>query len=283
MRPAEAIEWLATDAIAQRLEPGVSALIESLDWAVELESTNRYLLSLAPPAPGYVKVAVAEHQTAGRGRRGRSWSMPPGTGVALSVSSVVEKIPADFGAFGLAVGAAARRAVLEVTGLDVGLKWPNDLIVDDGKLGGILVELAQLADGSSHIVAGIGINVQAPDDFLRTVSDFSHGARDLAGQVPDWAIDRVGLTAALIGHFIELFTCYADSGFEGYRDEWLEAHVLDGQAVELISVSSSTIGTVRGIATDGSLIIEDSDGNRHSLISGDVTIRKRDDARDRLR
>jgi BirA family biotin operon repressor/biotin-[acetyl-CoA-carboxylase] ligase len=280
VRPPEAIEWLATDAIAARLEPAASARIESLDWAVELESTNRYLLSMAPPAPGNVRVAVAEHQTAGRGRRGRSWSMPPGTGVALSVSSVVEKMPANFGAFGLAVGAAARRAVLEVTGLDVGLKWPNDLIVDDGKLGGILVELAQLADGASHVVAGIGINVQAPDDFLRAVSDFSHGARDLAGQVPAWAIDRAGLTAALIGHFVELFKRYAESGFEAYRDEWLDAHVLDGQVVKLNSASRSTVGTVRGIAADGSLIIEDSDGERHSVISGDVTIRKQDDPRD---
>jgi BirA family biotin operon repressor/biotin-[acetyl-CoA-carboxylase] ligase len=280
LRLAESIDWMEAATIESLLTRRVRACIESLERSFELESTNRHLLAQRPPALGKARIAIAEYQSAGRGRRGRQWLMPPGSGIALSVSWAFQRTPSDFAAFSLAVGTMARRAIIDVTGLDIGLKWPNDLIVDSGKLGGILVELARLEDGTCHVVAGIGINVKVPAAFLAQVSDFSHGARDIARQVPEWAIDRAALTAALIERFMELFTGFADTGFEPYRAEWIDAHVLAGQAIELRSGSGTQYATVRGIDTDGALIVEDENGARRSVISGDVTIRVQRDAGD---
>lgn len=280
LRLADPISWLETESIKSRLVPSTAGLIESLERSLELESTNRYLLGRRPPETGMVRIAIAEYQTAGRGRRGRSWSMPPGAGIALSASWRFEQMPEYFSALSLAVGAVARRAITEIAGIDIGLKWPNDLIVDSGKLGGILVELAQLPNGACHVVAGIGINVKVPHAYLAAVSDFGHGARDLSRMAPEWPIDREALVVRLIEHFIELFSGFADTGFDPYRAEWLAAHVLDGEAVELKSGSGTAYGTVCGIDSDGALLIQDETGARRSVISGDVTIRALNDAGD---
>lgn len=273
VRLAEAIDWIGMDAIESAIAAGALAQIESIEHRLELESTNRYLLEQPPPATGNARVAIAEYQSAGRGRRGRSWSMPPGSGIALSVSWQFAKVPTHLSALSLAVGAAARRAILAVTGLQVGLKWPNDLIVDGGKVGGILVELSQLPDRACHVVAGIGINVKVPQAYLAAVSDFDGGARDIASQAKEWSIDRAKLAAALIERIVTLFAGFAASGFEPYRAEWLEAHVLEAKPIRLLSGSETTFGTVRGIGADGSLIVENENGERQSVITGDVTIR----------
>ena len=280
LRLAEPIDWIEPRSIELALGRSTVARIESLERSLELESTNRYLLGRQPPESGKARIAIAEFQTAGRGRRGRSWSMPPGAGIALSASWQFEQTPGHLAALSLAVGAAARRAIADVTALDIGLKWPNDLIVNQGKLGGILVELAPLPNGGCHVVAGIGINVNVPPSYLAKVSDFGQGARDLSSTAPEWPIDREALAVGLIEHFIELFSGFAETGFEPYRAEWLSAHVLYGQRVELRSGSGTTVGTVRGIDSDGALVLEDETGATRHVISGDVTIRTQHDARD---
>jgi BirA family transcriptional regulator, biotin operon repressor / biotin---[acetyl-CoA-carboxylase] ligase len=266
-------------SIESALAETTRACIESIEHSLVLESTNRVLLDGRPPASGKARVMIAEFQTAGRGRRGRSWTMPAGAGVALSVSWRFAQAPDSLAALSLAVGAAARRAIADVTGLRAGLKWPNDLIVDGGKLGGILIELSRLADGSCHVVAGIGINVRLPPEVLASVSDSPVGARDLAGSAPGWPIDRNAVARALIERAVELFAGYATAGFEPYRAEWLAAHVLDGKPVELTNGAGTTHGTVRGIGPDGALIVESESGERTRFISGDITVRARD-ARD---
>jgi BirA family transcriptional regulator, biotin operon repressor / biotin---[acetyl-CoA-carboxylase] ligase len=262
--------------IRAALAEAADSRIESIEHSLVLESTNRELLDGRPPPGDKARVMIAEFQTAGRGRRGRSWTMPAGAGVALSVSWRFATAPVGLAALGLAVGAAARRAIADVTGLSAGLKWPNDLIVDGGKLGGILIELAQLTDGSCHIVAGIGINVRLPPEVLAAVTDSPVGACDLAGSAPGWPIDRNAVAGALIERVVELFAGYATMGFEPYRAEWLAAHVLDGKAVELTSDAGTTHGIVHGIGSDGALIIESASGERRRFISGDVTVRARD-------
>jgi BirA family biotin operon repressor/biotin-[acetyl-CoA-carboxylase] ligase len=204
--------------------------------------------------------------------------LPPGGGLAVSASGRFDEAPAELGALSLAVGTAARRAILNLTGLAIGLKWPNDLIVDGGKLGGILVELAKLPGGACHVVVGIGINVRVPPAYLAAVSDLRQGARDLAGQAPQWPVDRPVLAARLIGQFIELFSAYAATGFAPYRDEWLAAHVLDGRGVEIRMADATDHATVRGIGDDGALIVEDGHGQRRRILSGDVTIRANENA-----
>lgn len=279
MLAEEAIDRIDVAGIESALTDAVRSRIESIEHSLVLESTNRQLLDGPPPATGKACVAIAEFQTAGRGRRGRRWTMPPGSGVALSVSWRYAQTPESLAALSLAVGAVTRRAIADVTGLAAGLKWPNDLIVEGQKLGGILIELARLADDSCHVVAGIGINVRLPAAMLASVSDSPAGACDLAGAAPGWPIDRAAIARALIERLVNLFADYAATGFAPYRDEWLAAHVLEGRWVELASGSGTSFGRVEGIGADGALIVASESGERQRIISGDVTVRARD-ARD---
>jgi len=273
VRLAEPIDWLDPAALRAALAPDAGASIESLDCVRETASTNRDLLEQGPPGPGMARIVTAEYQTAGRGRRGRGWTMPPGAGLALSVSWRFEPRPATLSALSLAVGAAARRAIFDATGLDVALKWPNDLFVDGGKLGGILVEISDVADGACHVVAGIGINVRFPATCLASVSNYAHGARDLAGAQSAGVVERTGLAARLIERLIELYSDYAATGFAGYAGEWQAAHVLDGQLVTIHAAGGRSEGRVIGIAADGALLVESAAGEAERIISGDVTIR----------
>ena len=274
LRLGAPIRWIDAAAIEAALDTGTRALIERLELAFELESTNRHLLDAAVPTRGLMQVAIAEYQHGGRGRHGRRWTMPPGAGLALSAAWRFERGPEALAAFSLAVGAAARRAIRDAARIDAGLKWPNDLVVDGGKLGGILVELDPLDAGACRVVAGIGINVRVPASCLAGLSDYRHGARDLAGAA-GFEIDRSQLAAALISRLAELFSGYADAGFAPYRAEWRQAHVLEAEAVELVTPSGAWAGIVRGIEDDGSLLVEDEAGAVRRVVSGDVTVRAR--------
>ncbi len=111
---------------------------------------------------------------AGRGRRGRAWLAPPGGSICLSLSWTFREVPADLSALGLVVGVCKLRALRELGIAAAKLKWPNDILVDDRKLGGILIELRAESDGPVYVVIGIGLNV-APG---RTSADEDRGDRD---------------------------------------------------------------------------------------------------------
>ncbi len=263
-------------AVTASLSTTARGRIEGIEHFAESESTNRHLFESAWPVAGRMRVALAEYQSAGRGRQGRRWLMPPGTGIALSAAWAFPAAPRELTALSLAVGAASRRAIRDATGIDLGLKWPNDLMLDGGKAGGILVETDHNAAGACRVVAGIGINVAVPAGILASLSDMRGGARDLASARQDVAIDRSQLAAAMIERLAELFAGFADSGFAPYRDEWLAAHVLAERRIELKSAQGSALGIVRGIDIDGALIVEDATGGRQRVLSGDISVRESD-------
>ena len=274
--PMRASEHPAIDiaAVTASLSTTARERIERIEHFAEIESTNRHLREGTRPAAGRMRVALAEYQSEGRGRQGRRWLMPTGTGIALSAAWTFSATPRELAALSLAVGAAVRRAIGDATGIELGLKWPNDLMLDGGKAGGILVETDPGAAGGCCVVAGIGINVSVPAEILASLSDMRSGARDLAGALHGAAIDRSRLAAALIERLVELFAGFADSGFAPYRDEWLAAHVLADAQVELKSAQGTAVGTVCGIDVDGALIVEDAAGARQRFLSGDVSIRE---------
>jgi BirA family biotin operon repressor/biotin-[acetyl-CoA-carboxylase] ligase len=261
-------------AVTASLSAPARERLQAIEHFETIGSTNGYLLGREPPAPGRFRAALAEYQEAGRGRQGRRWNMPAGTGIALSVAWQFSRAPAGLTALGLAVGAVARRAIHDAVGIDAGLKWPNDLMLDGGKLGGILVEVGPQAAGACHVVAGIGLNVAVPAELLAVLGDARLPARNLAAALRGAAVDRSRLAAALIERLSELFAGFAASGFAPWRDEWLAAHVLANRQVELRTTRAVVVGAVRGIDADGALLIEDDRGLRHRILSGDVTVRE---------
>ena len=265
------IEWLDHERVTAAINDSARQHVERIHCLFEHESTNRFLLEAGAPPRGLTRVAIAEYQHAGRGRRGRRWIMPPGSGIALSAAWQFAQDPKVLSAFSLATGAVARRAIHDVTGIEVGLKWPNDLYLDGGKLGGILVELDPLPGDTCHVIAGIGINVDLPEAQRAVVGEQAAGVKDLAGAaaVPD----RAELAGALIARLVELFTGFEATGFDAYRDEWSAAHILDGEEVVVHTPARTEFGIVRGIEADGALIVEDDAGQRLRHTAGDVTVR----------
>ena len=271
-RLARRIDLIDSGALERALDARTAARVARLEVFTEIGSTNRYLLERAPPPDDRLTVCLAEYQHAGRGRRGRKWSTPLGAGLCLSVGWQFKDAPPGLSALTLAVGVVVRRALARVARVDIELKWPNDLVWDERKLGGILLELTAEAQGGCHVVAGLGLNVALPPELLPTLSDWPRGAVDLATAVNGPPPPRTALAAALIGALAELFAEYAQSGFAPYRADWRAADYLRGRRVVLDDASGSVKGTAVGIEPDGALLI-DTGGARRRVISGEVSVR----------
>lgn len=272
-RLARPLELLDADALRAALPARAAARIAQLEVFTELDSTNRRLLARDPPPAGELHACLAEYQTAGRGRRGRRWSTPLGAGLCLSVAWRFADTPPDLSALTLATGVVVRRALLRAAGVAVALKWPNDLVLDERKLGGILLELSAEAHGGCHVVAGIGLNVHLPQESLATLCDWPRGAVDLATAAGGAPPSRTALAAALLAELAELFAGYAAAGFSPYRADWSAADYLRGRRVVLDDAAGAVSGTALGIEADGALVIETAPGTRRRVISGDVSVR----------
>lgn len=271
-RLARRLDLLDAGTLRAQLKSATVARLARFEVLTEVDSTNRRLLASAPP-PGKLDVCIAEFQTAGRGRRGRSWNVPLGSGLCLSVGWQFADMPADLSALTLAVGVIARRVLARVASLDVALKWPNDLVCDGRKLGGILLELEAEAHGGSHVVAGIGLNVALPSELLPKLSDWPRGAIDLKTALRREPPSRLALAAALLDELAQLFATYSAAGFSAYRDDWQAGDYLRGRAVRLDEASGPVEGTALGIDPDGALLIETTQGVRRRVVAGDVSVR----------
>ena len=244
-----------------------------LEVFTELESTNRQLLDGPAPDPGMLAACVAEYQSAGRGRRGRSWQAPLGMGLCLSAAWSFRETPPELAALSLAVGLVARRVLQREAGIKIGLKWPNDLVWDDRKLGGILVEFRAEAQGRCHVVAGLGINVAMPPELLRRISDWPTGAVDLRQATNGRQPRRTVLATGLLDALGALLANYEQNGFAPYREEWRTADYLVGRPVRVDDASQRILGTARGIDADGALLVDTAAQGPRRVISGDVSVR----------
>jgi BirA family transcriptional regulator, biotin operon repressor / biotin---[acetyl-CoA-carboxylase] ligase len=262
------------DAAALRaaLSPPAARRISSLDVFAEIDSTSAQLLRSAPPPQGRLTACLADHQHAGRGRRGRGWSVPPRAGLCLSVGWRFDGAPAALPALPLAVGVVARRAIEGLTGITITLKWPNDLVWDGRKLGGILIDHVARPGGSS-VVIGLGINICVPAPVLLSVSDWPRGAVDLSQATGGRPPQRVALAAALLEGLGELLESFSVLGAAAHLREFAAADDLAGRLVSVRQRGAEWTGFARGIGSDGALIVETADGARRTVVSGDVSIR----------
>lgn len=237
-----------------------------VDVAGAVDSTNARLAELGSP---HAHALVAEAQTAGRGRRGRGWQSPPGSGLYLSLAWHFESGLAGLGPLSLVVGLSAAETLREASAAKVTVKWPNDLFVENAKLGGCLVELGGAAEGPCRAIVGVGINLYgtpamaAVEQSWTTLED--HG--DASG--------RNSLAAALIDAMAAALTRFDRHGFDDFRDRWAHLDFLRDRPVKVIGGNESvTCGIARGIDTQGRLEIE-VDGHTLPIASGEVSVRVR--------
>jgi len=262
---------------AKRIVGAATTRRQSLPGAVEvlfeIDSTNTYLYAAAPPPPGSPRVAFAEIQHAGRGRRGRSWLAPFGSGLTFSVAWTFAETPSGMPALGLALGVAVAETLGRL-GLDeVRLKWPNDLLWRGRKLGGLLLQLRTESGGPASVVAGLGLNLLLPAASReRLDSDGGLPVADLdeamAGKVPG----RNDLAAALAAALLAGLGEFARHGFAAFAPRWAALDALAGARVRVTQGAGDVEGEARGADADGALLVA-VDGRIERFHAGDVSLR----------
>jgi BirA family biotin operon repressor/biotin-[acetyl-CoA-carboxylase] ligase len=253
------------DRIAALSKAGIA--VEVVD---ETGSTNADLLARAPGLDAPL-LLVAEHQTAGRGRAGRSWLSEAGNALTFSLAWRFEEDARRSGlqrltGLPLAVGVALAEALGRL-GQPVALKWPNDVLKDGDKLAGILVETQTAADGAAWAIVGIGLNLVMPDELERRIG------RAVAA-VPWLArMDRDALMAAILDALAEALAQFARGGFGAFAARWNRLHAYQGQAVVLLDRGAVLHeGLAAGVDDAGRLLLDTAEG-RMTIVAGDVSLR----------
>jgi BirA family biotin operon repressor/biotin-[acetyl-CoA-carboxylase] ligase len=273
-RLATACEPLAAARIRDALSRTVRERVQRLDVAWSLGSTNTELVARPNPPHGRCEVLLAEFQSAGRGRRGRSWFAPPGSSVCLSLSWTFADMPRDAGALGLAIGVCVLRALESFGVPDARLKWPNDVVVADRKLGGILIELRAESDGPACAVIGIGLNVALGAKLIEKIAAIGLPATDLVS-VAKLPVARNALTAGLVECCVRGLVEFEQEGLRPFIEEWRQADALRARPVNVQSGDEITRGIARSIDLSGALLVETPHGLK-KFFSGEVTVRPTD-------
>ena len=242
--------------------------VSALEVAWSLDSTNSELLRRKAPAQG-AEVLLAEQQTGGRGRRGRHWASPIAANLYLSVSRQFSGGLARLGGLSLVVGVAIAEALRQAGFASVGVKWPNDLLADDRKLGGILVEGGGEHGGPVRAVICIGINVRMP---AAIAAGIDQPWCDLAG-LSQASPDRNRLAVAVLARLLPALDEFDAEGLAPFRERYAAFDVLTERRVTLHTPSGELPGIALGLADDGALRVRLAGGEERSFHSGEVSVR----------
>jgi len=261
-------------------------------WIDETRSTNADVLGLAREGEAEGIVVVADHQTAGRGRLGRTWTAPPDS--ALLTTVLLRPPAAVANATTMAVAVALTDAVVAVAGVDLRIKWPNDLVAPgdgmqvDRKVAGILAEVdwpagsqasggwPRQTSGSRLVVAaGAGLNVTRPDDVPDDLADRAVWIDELAGR----PVDRVELLVAYLRCLDERYRRLVETlDASELRAEWIARSATLGRRVRVDLGPTDVIGTATGVTDEGHLVVETLEGEERTFAVGDVVhLRPTDD------
>ncbi|MFC0676803.1 biotin--[acetyl-CoA-carboxylase] ligase [Lysobacter korlensis] len=274
-RLAAPLDLLDADAIAAAILGPARAALDALEVAWSIDSTNSELLRRATPAHGAAAL-LAERQTGGRGRLGRSWASPLAAHIYLSVARRFGDGLARLGGLSLVAGIATAEALHGLGFASVRLKWPNDLVVVDTaglrKLGGLLVEGGGEHAGPVRAVIGLGLNVRMPDTAAQAIDQPWCDLATLAAPATTPARNEVA--AAVLGHLLPALDEFDAVGLGRFLPRYAALDALHGETVELRGPAGIERGTVLGLAEDGGLRVQLASGAERRVHSGEVSVRR---------
>jgi len=254
------------DAI--ELGPHLTGTWRRIEWHAEIDSTQRRARELGQDGADEGTVVVAEAQTAGRGRLGRTWHSPPGRNLYCSILLRPALVPAMVPQLALAVGLGVAQAI-ETLGLQPRLKWPNDVLLDGRKAVGILTELEAELERVRLVIVGIGVNVNlGPADLPQYLRETATSLKIAAGR----PIDRVPFTAALLAAVERTYGRFLRDGFAGLKADWDARDALRGRHVTRDVAGTIVAGIADGVDDDGALRLVADGGGVQRVLAGEVTI-----------
>lgn len=269
------MELLDPERIGQALGEAVRERLLCVEVFARLASTNTYLIGQPAPPPGAGRVCLAEWQDMGRGRRGRRWVSPPGRGLCLSLGWSLAAMRGNVAPVALVCGVAAVRALRGLGVEGVCLKWPNDLLLGDAKLGGILAESRSGAAGVQYLVVGIGINMDLDSAAGLIAPGGSAPATDLRQCRGTSAPGRNCLAAAVLEELVMALDRFQLEGFAAFLPQWRQLDALQGREVAVQSGGKVLQGVVRGVDEGGALLLQVGD-RMVPVVSGEASLRTLD-------
>lgn len=256
-------------AIRALLDATVITDVEKLEVFPQIDSTNIYLRDQMPPEKGAFRVALADHQTAGRGRSENRWVSAPGRSLCLSLAHTFRHTPDNLPALTLALGVGAVEALGEFGIGGVQLKWPNDLLVNDAKLAGILAETQFRRRDEAVVIAGIGLNVHLPERLEDNLeSAYALRAVDVHSLHTDPPSREVLAVAFILG-WRRTILAYEAAGFEPFMPRFAALDWLHGKSVVVASAEARVEGIAAGVNGAGALLVETREGTA-AVISGSI-------------
>ncbi|WP_331711909.1 bifunctional biotin--[acetyl-CoA-carboxylase] ligase/biotin operon repressor BirA [Xanthomonas fragariae] len=266
-RLAAPLDLLDTARIRAGMATDAATGLAALDVAWTLKSTNSTLLDRPAPEQG-VAVLLAERQTGGRGRRGRQWTSPLGAHIYLSASRRFSGGLSQLAGLSLAMGVAVAEALRGCGFADVGLKWPNDLLARERKLGGLLIEGGGEMAGNARAVIGLGLNVHMPAAVAATIDQPWVDLDTLAGS----AVSRDVVVAAVLSAMLPALDLFQAQGLAPFLSRYAALDVLSGRAVQVEEAGIRYHGIALGLAADGALRVQLGETVR-LFHSGEVSVR----------
>ena len=253
----------------RRILPPGSVIGREILFFESVSSTNTVAMEMAAQGCAEGTIVMAETQTTGKGRLGRSWISPAGKNLYMSIVLRPAMSPRDATALTLLSAVACASAIRSFSSVAVTIKWPNDIIVGDRKLGGILTEIKADIDRITHAVVGIGINVNL------SIADMSDEIKDIATSVIDQTGEpssRTELAGEVIKEFNKWYGLLMTRGKKVIIDEWLALSSTIGKHVLVSSGKVHLEGSAEGIDDEGLLILKLADGTYRKVSAGDVII-----------
>ena len=234
-----------------------------------VDSTSNWLTRQAGNRELHGQVCISEFQSAGRGRRGRSWRGSPYRNLMLSMGWRFCKGAAQLGGLSLTIGLALASRLRELGAGKVGLKWPNDLFASGEKLGGVLVELNSSTDKEACAIIGIGLNI---DDPSLAALDTGQAVTDLASQIKGPLPQRTELIAYVLADLVEALDRFDNQGFMPDQSDWNALDIFRGKAVRAASQREFVVGIGEGADELGRYRLRCDDGSITPIIAGDISL-----------
>lgn len=262
---AAPMERLNPETIQASLGASARGCLAEVRVERAVDSTNRRLFTRLDDLPMPCAL-LAEAQLAGRGRRGRPWHSPFGRNLYMSLAWRFEDVPGGMAGLSLVVGMAVAETLTRLGAEGIGLKWPNDLMVGDDKLGGVLVELQGEPAGPCTVVIGLGLNLE-----MDVAADIDQPWTALRHHMGSWP-GRNRLAAALLDALVESLSRFAAEGFSPFADQWPRFDTLEGRRVTLYLGSQQLQGSACGVDATGCLLLDRGQGCE-PWSAGEVSVR----------
>lgn len=270
MKQLEPKILLSADAITKNLK-SLSSIVANLEIYESISSTIDYLQK-QPVVFGKMSVCLAEHQTQGKGRLGRSWYSPFATNIYLSLAWLSQQNFDALAKLSLVVGLTVIK-VLEKRGVTEGLKikWPNDILWHDKKLAGILIEIATATQGVSKVVISLGLNVNMLQEQLLSTTAINQPWISLQ-QILNCCQDRNKIVAMLLGAIHEVLQELEITGVNKILEHWQKYDALYGRTIKFNVGDNQVQGTAFGINEHGYLQVLNQQGKITAYAAGDVQL-----------